>query len=130
RTGFATAVELNPDLAEARVNLAVMAWEAGETDTALEHFRHASDLDPFNRDLICNLGLIYTQTGDTREAVDLYLAYLAQVPEDVEVLGRLAEVQLLRQEDADARATAARLLQIDPEHARARSILQQRAESG
>ena len=130
RAGFAAAVELNPDLAEARVNLAVMAWEAGEMDTALEHFRHASDLDPFNHDLICNLGLIYTQTGDTREAVDLYLAYLAQVPEDVEVLGRLAEVQLQRQENADARATATRLLQVDPENARARLILQQRAESG
>ena len=124
RAGFATAVELNPDLTEARVNLAVMAWEAGEMETALEHFRHACERDPYNRDLICNLGLIYTQTGDTQEAVDLYRAFLGQAPDDVEVLGRLAEVQWQRQEHDEARDTATRVLQIDPDHARARMILQ------
>ncbi len=124
RAGFTTAVELNPELTEARVNLAVMAWEAGEMETALTHFRHACEQDPYNRDLVCNLGLIHMQTGDTQEAVDLFVAYLAQAPEDVEVLGRLAEVQWQRQEREQARETAKRVLQLDPAHDRARTILQ------
>ena len=123
RAGFTTAVELNPELTEARVNLAVMAWEAGEMETALTHFRHACEKDPYNRDLVCNLGLIYMQTGDTQEAVDLFVAYLAQEPEDVEVLGRLAEVQWQRQEREQARETAKRVLEFDPAHDRARTIL-------
>lgn len=130
RASFTTAVELNADFVEARVNLAVMAWEEGETEIALEHFRFACEREPLNRDLICNLGLIYTQNGDTQEAVELYLAYLNEVPDDVEVLGRLAEVQWQRQEHDEARMTAKRLLQIDPEHARALTIIQHRAESG
>ena len=127
RRAFTRAIELEPGQVETRVNLGVIEWEARDLDAALKQFREASRLDPHNRDLVCNLGLVYGQIEDDEAAENLYRGYLEQYPEDVEILGRLADVLLGRQNLEGARELARQILRHEPDHARARAILEEQA---
>jgi tetratricopeptide (TPR) repeat protein len=58
-----TAVQIKPDLAEARVNLGATLARAGRAELAAEQFRKAVELEPGNYDANHNLGEFYIQTG-------------------------------------------------------------------
>ncbi len=63
-----TAVQIRPDLAEARVNLGVTLVHARQAAAAEEQFRKASLLDAKNYDALHNLGELYVQTNKIAEA--------------------------------------------------------------
>lgn len=108
------AVQLNPNSAAARTNLAANLVRLGKIDRAGEQFSKAAELDPKSYDTNHNLGEFYVQSKKITEAVpyldraqriepssydngyDLSLAYL--------VTGRLADArgqiqELLKQKD-------------------------------
>ncbi|MEE2657238.1 MAG: glycosyltransferase [Candidatus Latescibacterota bacterium] len=123
RRCFHLAIELNPELVDARVNLGVLEWEERAFEASLEQFRAANDIDPFNRDLVVNLGLVYSQIEDDSAAADLYLAYLQRYPDDVEVLQRVADI-MEQPGDAERSCQLARqIIDIHPDHFQARKTL-------
>jgi tetratricopeptide (TPR) repeat protein len=58
-----TAVQIQPDLAEARINLGAALSHAGKPEWAAEQFRKAVELEPTNYDANHNLGEFYIQSG-------------------------------------------------------------------
>jgi tetratricopeptide (TPR) repeat protein len=62
------AVEIKPDLAEARINYGAALAHAGKAELAAEQFRKAVELDPKNYDANHNLGEFYIQAGKLTEA--------------------------------------------------------------
>ena len=125
RGHFRRALDLQPELVEARVNLAVLEWESEDFEAALRELGEASRVHPVNRDLVCNISLIYTQIGQWEAAVTVLEDYLTLRPEDVEVLHQLADLQVKHGSPTQARQTAERILQIDPANVRAAQIIEQ-----
>ena len=66
-----TAVQLKPDSAAARTNLAATLSRAGKTEAAGEQFKKALDLEPKNFDANHNLGEFYVQSGKISDALPL-----------------------------------------------------------
>jgi tetratricopeptide (TPR) repeat protein len=66
-----TAVQIKPDLAEARTNLGACLLHAGKTELAGEQFKKALALEPKSYDANHNLGEFYLQTGKLAEALPL-----------------------------------------------------------
>ena len=66
-----TAVQIKPELAEARTNLGATLLHAGKAELAGEQFRKALALEPRSYDANHNLGEFYVQTGKIREAQPL-----------------------------------------------------------
>jgi len=62
------AVQIKPELAEARINLGASLVHAGKAEMAVEQFRKAVELEPKNYDANHNLGEFYIQTGKLAEA--------------------------------------------------------------
>ena len=62
------AVEIKPELAEARINLGATLVHAGKAALAAEQFRKAVELEPGNYDANHNLAEFYIQTGKLAEA--------------------------------------------------------------
>jgi len=92
RVSFTKALELHGEFAEAMVNLGVLEWDEGNEDAALRNFEQALRLDPTNRDLVINLGMIYAQTKKLKQAEDLLSDYLEKSDQDLDVKALLAEV--------------------------------------
>ena len=63
-----SAVQLKPDLAEARTNLATSLLHSGKVALAGEQFRKAHELDPRTYDTNHNLGEYYVQAGKLADA--------------------------------------------------------------
>jgi tetratricopeptide (TPR) repeat protein len=63
------AVQLKPDSAVARTNLAATLTHAGNTDRAGEQFRKALELEPNNFDANHNLGEFYVKMGKLTDAL-------------------------------------------------------------
>lgn len=73
---FDIALELNPDLVEARVNRAVASFGQGEVEAALADLNRALQLQPANPDVLFNRGYAYESTGRHAEAMADYRAAL------------------------------------------------------
>jgi len=65
------AVQLKPDSAAARTNLAAGLYRSGNLKSAEEQFRKALALEPLNYDANRNLGELYVQSGRVADAVPL-----------------------------------------------------------
>lgn len=65
---FQIAVQLKPDSAEARTNLAASLSHLGKTEQAAEQFRKALALEPKDYDANHNLGEFYVQSGKLADA--------------------------------------------------------------
>jgi len=63
-----TAVQIKPELAEARINLGATLAHAGRAELAAEQFRKAVEIEPKNYDANHNLAEFYIQTGKLAEA--------------------------------------------------------------
>jgi len=68
---FRIAVELKPDSAAARTNLATSLSRSGKMELAGAQFRKAHELDPKSYDTNHNLGEFYIQSGKLAEAIPL-----------------------------------------------------------
>ncbi|MDE2998992.1 MAG: tetratricopeptide repeat protein [Gemmatimonadota bacterium] len=69
---YRKAVDLNPQFAEAWMNLGVTAMRAGEPSVAVEGFRRASVLLPEETETHFNLGVALEKTGKPHEAAKAY----------------------------------------------------------
>jgi tetratricopeptide (TPR) repeat protein len=73
---YRRALELDPDLADAHVNLGRLLHERGETAEAERHYRLALAARPDDTTAAYNLGVVLQDLGRLREAADAYVAAL------------------------------------------------------
>ena len=125
RAHFLSALDSQPELVEARVNLAVLEWENEDFDAALRELGEASRVDSTNRDLVSNISLIYTQIGQWETAVTVLEDYLTLRPDDIEILHQLVNVLAKHGASEHAQRMAERMLQVDPGNTRATQIIEQ-----
>jgi tetratricopeptide (TPR) repeat protein len=123
RESFQRVLELNPDHVEGLVNLSVLDWERERPEEALDYLERAGAIDPANRDVIINTGLMQLHTGAVEAAVDLLDEYARQHPADVGVADMVLDILVQLDRVEEAREVAQRILEMDPEHPKARSLM-------
>jgi len=89
---FNEAYAMNPEDTEVCNNLAVLHWDAGQSEKALTYLAEALERDPVNRDLVVNGGKILVSLGQMSEARALCTAYLLLNPDDTEVAQLLSAI--------------------------------------
>ena len=80
----------NPEFTRAHSNLAAIYWQNKERHKAVYHIEKAIKLEPYNKDVVWNYGLIMQETRRKEEALLSYKKFLDKNPEDMEI-SRLAE---------------------------------------
>jgi tetratricopeptide (TPR) repeat protein len=106
-----TAVQLKPDSAEARTNLAASLSHAGKSELAGEQFRKALALEPANYDANHNLAEFYIQSGKIADARPLLEQAQRINPSSYENSYDLALADLLTGRLSDAEQLVQNLLQ-------------------
>jgi Flp pilus assembly protein TadD len=66
------ALVKKPDYVPALINAAIGYSSRGNTQKALRHFTHASAIEPGNRSLIINLGILHERSGNFDDALATY----------------------------------------------------------
>ena len=66
------ALAKKPDYVPALINAAIGYSSRGNTQKALRHFTHASAIEPGNRSLIINLGILHERSGNFDDALATY----------------------------------------------------------
>ncbi len=72
RDAYRRALELDPALADAHVNLGRLLQEAGATAAAVEQYRAALDTDPRHATAAFNLGIALEDLGRRQDAIAAY----------------------------------------------------------
>lgn len=117
---FEAVARLAPDTASAHSNLAAALGQAGQLAASVASFERALALDPGLTLVHLNLATLLTRLGQPLEAVARLRDAQRRFPADPNVhlsAGQLYYTQGLREE---ALTAFARVLELDPEHARAR----------
>src|SRR5437879_2949842 len=82
---FERAVEVNPDNARSRYNLALAQQFLNNAELAVAGYRRAIDLDPGLIEAYINLGTLYGELGMNEEALETFQQALDLAPEDDEL---------------------------------------------
>jgi tetratricopeptide (TPR) repeat protein len=123
-------VKLHPDFALAHNDLGVLAYQAGENQSALLSYQTAARLEPSNLRFQKNLADLYwIGLGRIEEALKIYVDIMATHPEDVETLLATGKICLALCQTNDARVFFDRVLMIEPWNAEAHQQSEQLAAS-
>ena len=109
---YERAIDLDPSVAEAHVNLGRLYHMAGETGRAEPQYREAARLDPGDPTPHFNLGVLFEEVGRREEAVHAYRQAILRDPDFADAhcnLGLLLE-SLGRRQEAVRHLMAARQL--------------------
>ena len=69
---YLRALELDPYHADAHVNVGRLLQEAGEHESAEEHYKHALEVEPDNVLAAFNLGTLFEDMGKIQDAINAY----------------------------------------------------------
>lgn len=105
------------------VHLARIYEERGETAKAREFYRKVLDLQPAKREAIMGLGDLYEKEGALEKAVHHMKEATALLPDDTGILFRHAEIALADGDDASARESLYRIIEIEPGNIKPRKLL-------
>lgn len=95
QAAYEEALRLDPQHADARVNLGRLLHEDGHPDRALVHYRMALSVRPEDPTACFNMGVALEDTGQTEEAIRAYQASIAADPGNADAhynLARLLEL--------------------------------------
>jgi tetratricopeptide (TPR) repeat protein len=111
---FRNAVELAPDSAVLRLNLAVALNHLGEARAAMDQFEEAVRLDPKLGGAHFTMGTLFERSGRDEEAIDRYTLAVTYGPDSAEAHLRLADA-LRRTDRLEAsRSSYQRVLELEP----------------
>jgi tetratricopeptide (TPR) repeat protein len=102
RTAYQRALELDPNLSDAHVNLGRLLHEDDAPAAAEKHYRRALEIDPENETAAFNLGVALDDLGRLREAIVAYRRALELDPNNVDAHYNLAGIYERRGEKAAA----------------------------
>jgi adenylate cyclase len=109
------AVELDPNVAQVHLILGQTLNFAGRPDEAIEYLNKAIRLNPFPPYLyFSNLGQSYLQTGQYEKALTEYKKALQLAPKSPPLYIYLAVTYILLDREEEARASAAKALELAP----------------
>jgi tetratricopeptide (TPR) repeat protein len=89
---FKTALDADPNVAEAEYNLGVIAERQGNMQEAIARYQAALKKKPTLRQASENLAVIAQNAGDIAGAVSIYQGILKIYPDDANSRARLAEI--------------------------------------
>jgi tetratricopeptide (TPR) repeat protein len=118
------ALRQNSGDAAVATALAYMEQKAGNTAQAKEHYEQALRVDPTQLDAAVNLGVIEAQSGDPNAALKLWRDAFQRAPAHSAIGIDLALVACDLGQVAAARDYLNRVLQFNPDLARAREFLE------
>jgi len=112
---YEKALELNPKMNKARINMAMLLAETADPDTGLAILKQAIEMDDRDSKAYNNIGMIYYSKGDYNLSVKSYTKALEIDPDNVEARYNLglafAETGLLVEAVREWR----KVLELDPE---------------
>ena len=120
---FEKAIELDPNFGEPYSNLAVLLWEGGALDEALDKMNRAAELSPQSPDVIYNIGMIYAQLGQGSMAIEMLQHYLTLSSHDLYAKTYLAVLLLENGAEQEGVTQLEDVLSVDPEHPEALRVL-------
>ncbi len=109
---FRLALEFHPGFAEPHANLGLVMLEREDLAEAEHCFRAAIRIDPDFDEAWANLGVVLLRMGRVDDATDAFEEALAIDPGHVGARRNLADVWMMRQDFAQARAHLMRLVQL------------------
>lgn len=111
-----TAIQLDPESADAHTSRAVVHWLQGRLSEAAAEFETAVDLDPasFEAHYLC--GMFCWGTGRTKRGIEAFRAAAEQRPDDFQSPNLLAALCRAEGRDAEARAAFERGLELTERH--------------
>ena len=120
---FEAALEVNPRLVMAHINLIAMYGQLDQPDKAEQHFREAVDIDPGWVETYYNWGMFLVQHDRKNEAAEMFQKAVEVNPNYREARIQLA---LLLEDSGHSKEAAAqyeRVLEVDPTHRQAHYFL-------
>lgn len=120
---FKSALEADPNLAEADYNLGVIAERQGKKDEAKGWYQSALKKKPTLRQASENLAVMAQNGGDIPGAVALYSDVLKRYPDDASSRARLAEIYRQTGDHDKAMEFARAALMRDPQSSTALKVM-------
>ena len=115
-TAYQTAIQLEPNFADAYGGLGIIYWRSGDIDVAIRHCQKAIKIAPENIEFHKNLTQIYWQKGMYDRAAIGYRIILELNPSDENALHHLGIILLSKQEYDEAVSCFQKVLQINPDN--------------
>ena len=117
---FKQAVELDPSLAQAHAGISALLYNQEQLDQALESATKALAIDPQNPQALRIQFLVYDGRGDYEKGMPAWEAYRAlDEAGAVQLLYTRGDMEFQAGEIAAARQALSKVLEVDPNHARA-----------
>lgn len=91
---YKKAIEVRPDIKDARLNLANLYMDSGAYDKAAEEFKSVLLADPGNVEVAVSLGHAYAQQGLDEKAAEVYAKAVKAAPDDLKMRYVLANLYL------------------------------------
>ena len=119
-----TLLAASPQHAQAHNDLGVLSYNAGNKNSALDHYKMAAQLDPNNATFQKNLADFYcVEQAQFESAMRIYVNVLEKNPEDVESLMAVGYICENLNKIAEAREFYHQVLEIEPWNMEARQKL-------
>lgn len=106
------AIELNPSLPDAYLNLAMIKGTRGDVSDAVKLLETAYRLDPLERTVVTSLGLLYFYSGRETEALEHWKRTVRLVP--FRTYCFMTEYYFYKGETEKAKETIAKLEELNP----------------
>lgn len=120
---YREALDLRPDLAMIRYDLALVCLHQRHYDEAIENLLKALDLDPFNPAMLDSLGYAYDKKGDREQAEIEFRRAVRADPKYLKARYDLAHVLMARGRMDEARNEAEIMLGLHPDQPRLHGLL-------
>ena len=114
---YQTAIQLEPNFADAYGGLGVIYWRTGDLDAAIRHCQKAIKIAPENIEFHQNLTQIYWQKGMHDRAAIGYRIILELDPSDENALHHLGIILLSKQDYDEAVSCFQKVLHLNPDNA-------------
>ena len=114
---YQTAIQLEPNFADAYGGLGVIYWRNGDLDAAIRHCQKAIKIAPENIEFHQNLTQIYWEKGMFDRAAIGYRIILELNPSDENALHHLGIILLSKQEYDEAVSCFQKVLERNPDNA-------------
>ena len=120
---YQTAIEINPNYAEAQYNLGIALAAQGRLDEAIEHYQKAIQINPDDYEAQYNLGIVLATQGRLDEAIEHYQKAIQINPDHVGAQNNLGYELAAQGRSVEAIEHYERAIQINPRDAYAHNNL-------
>jgi len=116
---FETAIEINPDFAEAHYNLGVILKESGDYKKSMNCYQKAIEIKPDYADAYNNIGVIYKESGNDQKAINCYQKAIEINPDYADAYNNLGIIFKESGEKQKAINCYQKAIDINPDYAAA-----------